>query len=111
MFNDYSCRPLGVVADYSLVFPMKQKCINFYVVALPMILSEEIELDSIMTKIPVGVPYGIRTRVWGVWFPEVPYTEPMVSYSVYNELGQAVEVMFTLEEFDITAVPWEDIIA
>ncbi|AMR57264.1 hypothetical protein vB_PsyM_KIL3b_0012 [Pseudomonas phage vB_PsyM_KIL3b] len=111
MFNDYPCRPGGMVADYSLAFPMKQKCINFYVVALPMVLSEELAFNQILSNIPVGVPYGIRTRIWSVWFPEFMYSESMVSYSVYNELGESVEMMFTLAEFDINTVPWEEVVA
>ncbi|UAV84678.1 hypothetical protein PHB09_183 [Pseudomonas phage PHB09] len=112
MFNDYyPCRPLGQVSDYSYCPIMKAKSINFYVADIPMILSEAVKYNKLILSLPVGVPYGVRTRVWDIFFPEIPYTGEVVSYNVYNELGEAEEIFFDFDSFDMALVPWEDIIA
>lgn len=104
-------RPIGQVSDYSYCPIMKAKSINFYVADVPMILSEAVKYNELILSLPVGVPYGVRTRVWDIFFPEIPYTGEVVSYSVYNELGEAVELFFDFDSFDMALVPWEDIIA
>lgn len=111
MFNDYCQRPGGQISDYNLDLVIKAKSINFYVKAVPMILSEEIMFNTLTHKLPVGVPYGVRHRVWSEWFPEVPFFGEMVSYSTYNELGEAVETMVPYELFDVNTVPWDEVIA
>lgn len=108
-----NCRNLlGKIADYSLVYPMKQKCINMYVPAMPLTLPEQLMNNKLMEGVPRGLPYGIRVRVWDIFFPNLPYTGVKVSYSIYTDTsGQAEELMFDYDAFDIKQVPWEDIIA
>ncbi len=112
MFNNYHwCREGGQIADYRLDFVMKQKSINFYVKDVPMILSEALKFNELTGKTPRGLPYGVRARVWSDFFPEFPFPGETVSYSVYNELGEAVEIMTAYEAFDMNTVPWDDVIA
>ncbi|UAV89882.1 hypothetical protein REC_12 [Pseudomonas phage REC] len=104
-------RPIGQIADYSYCPVMKAKSINFYVQDVPLILSEASKYNTLLLSIPMGLPYGIRTRVWSEWFPEIPFTGEVISYSTYNDLGEAVETFFDYAAFDMALVPWEDIIA
>lgn len=104
-------RPIGQISDYSYCPVMKAKSINFYVQDVPMILSEAVKYNELVLSLPVGLPYGVRTRVWNTFFPEIPFTGEVISYSVYNELGEAVELFFDFAAFDMKTVPWEDIIA
>lgn len=104
-------RPIGQISDYSLAPVMKAKSLNFYVKDVPMILDEAIKHNSLLLSIPMGLPYGVRTRVWSVFFPDTQFLGEMVSYSVITEGGQAVEIMTPYAEFDITTVPWEDLVA
>ncbi|UAV89613.1 hypothetical protein [Pseudomonas phage COT4] len=104
-------RPIGQIADYSYCPVMKAKSINFYVQDVPMILSEASKYNTLLLSIPMGLPYGIRTRVWSEWFPDTPFLGEMVSYGIYNELGGADEVMFPYDAFHMSDVPWDDIIA
>ena len=114
MFYTPDCtpyRPIGQVSDYSYCPVMKAKSINFYVQDVPLILSEASKLNTLLLSIPMGVPYGVRTRVWSQWFPDFPFPGETVSYSTYNDLGEAVETFFAYDVFNMTLVPWEDIIA
>lgn len=104
-------RPIGQISDYSYCPVMKAKSINFYVKDVPMILAEAIKHNALMLSLPVGFPYGVRTRVWSQFFPETQFLGEMVSYSIYNELGEAVEVMVPYDDFDMKAVPWDDLVA
>uniref|UniRef100_A0AAU6VY05 Uncharacterized protein n=2 Tax=unclassified bacterial viruses TaxID=12333 RepID=A0AAU6VY05_9VIRU len=101
----------GMISDYRLDFPMKQKSINFYVQDVPMILAESVMHNKLLFALPMGFPYGVRTRVWSQFYPDVQWLGEMVSYSTLNELGQAVEHMIPYAEFNMKAVPWDDIIA
>lgn len=112
MFGPYgTCRQVGQISDYSYCPVMKAKSINFYVKDVPLILDEAVKLNKLLLSLPVGLPYGVRTRVWDVFFPDTAFLGEFVSYSVYNELGEAVEVMIPYADFDMKAVPWDDIIA
>lgn len=112
MFYGYDgYRPGGQISDYNLDCPMKAKSINFYVVDVPLLASEAAKLGALILALPQGVPYGVRTRVWSQWFHGVPFVGEMVSYSTYNDLGQAVEHMIPYADFNMVAVPWDDIIA
>lgn len=104
-------RPIGQISDYSYCPTMKAKSINFYIADVPMILSEAVKYNELVLSLPVGLPYGVRTRIWSVFFPDTPFMGEMVSYNEYDELGQAVEVMFPFASFDMKTVPWDDIIA
>lgn len=114
MFYTPDCtpyRPIGQISDYSYCPVMKAKSINFYVQDVPLILSEASKYNELVLSLPVGLPYGVRTRVWREFFPDTPFLGEMVSYNVYNELGGADEVMFPYDAFRMSDVPWEDIIA
>lgn len=114
MFYGYDsdvCRPGGMISDYRLDDVMKAKSINFYVQDLPMILAESVMHNTILFKLPIGLPYGVRTRIWSQFFPDVPFDGEVVSYSTYNDLGEAVEHMVPYADFNMSAVPWDDIIA
>lgn len=112
MFGPYgTCRQVGQISDYSYCPVMKAKSINFYVKDVPLILDEAIKYNELVLSLPVGLPYGVRTRIWSVFFPEIPYTGEVVSYSVYNDLGEAVELFFDFASFDMKTAPWDDIIA
>lgn len=116
MFYDsyypHQCRGLlGKIADYSLVEPMKQKSINLYVPSMPLTLEEHLVNQHLVKNLPKGLPYGVRVRVWDLFFPNFPYTGMRVGYSVYNAMGEALEVLADLAAFDMKSVPWEDIIA
>lgn len=102
---------MGMVADYNLDIPVKQKSINFYVQDVPMILAEAAMHNELIFALPVAMPYGVRTRVWSHFYPDAPFTGEMVSYVVYNDLGQAVETLIPYDTFDMKTVPWDDIIA
>lgn len=102
---------MGMMTDYRLDAPMKQKSINFYVQDIPMILSEATKHNNLIFALPKGFPYGVRTRVWSQFFPDTAFLGEMVSYSVYDESGAAVEVMVPYASFDMKTVPWDDIIA
>lgn len=104
-------RPLGQISDYSYYPVMKAKSINFYVKDVPLILYESVKLNKLLLSLPVGLPYGVRTRVWDQFFPDTAFLGEFVSYGVYNELGEAVEVMVPYASFDMKTVPWDDIIA
>jgi hypothetical protein len=108
-YGDY--RPGGKVSDYSLAEPIKSRSLNFYVQDLPMILAEATMHNALVFKLPVGLPYGVRVRVWSQWFPDTAFLGEMVSYSIYDESGAAVEVMAAYADFDVNTVPWLDIIA
>lgn len=112
MFGPYGVyRPIGQISDYSYCPVMKAKSINFYVQDVPLVLDEAVKLNKLLLSLPVGVPYGVRTRVWSQFYPDTQFLGEFVSYSVWNELGEAVEVMIKYEDFDMKTVPWEDIIA
>ena len=112
MFGIYDVyRPIGQISDYSYCPVMKAKSINFYVKDVPLILEEAVKLNELTLKLPVGLPYGVRTRVWSQFFPDTVFLGEFVSYGVWNELGEAVEVMIPYADFDMKTVPWEDIIA
>lgn len=114
MFYGYdgpSCRPIGQISDYSLAEPMKAKSINFYVQDVPLVLAEATKFNELTFALPRGLPYGVRTRVWSNFYPDVQFFGEMVSYSTYNDLGQAVEHMIPYADFNMKAVPWDDIIA
>lgn len=112
MFGPYGVyRPVGQISDYSYCPVMKAKSINFYVKDVPLILDESVKLNKLLLSLPVGLPYGVRTRVWDQFFPDTVFLGEFVSYGVYNELGEAVEVMVPYAFFDMKAVPWDDIIA
>lgn len=112
MFGIYDVyRRTGQIADYSYCPVMKAKSINFYVKDVPLILDEAVKLNKLTGSLPVGLPYGVRTRVWSEFFPETQFLGEFVSYSIYNEIGEAVEVMFQYDKFVMADVPWEDIVA
>lgn len=114
MFYGYDgdvCRPGGQISDYRLDCPMKAKSINFYVQDVPLVLDEATKFNTLTMSLPKGLPYGVRTRVWGKFFPDTAFLGEMVSYNVLDESGASVEVMFPYASFDMKAVPWEDIIA
>ena len=104
-------RPAGRIADYSYCPVMKAKSINFYVTDVPMILDEAVMHNTLILSLPVGLPYGIRTRVWSQFFPDTPFAGEVVSYSTYSDLGEAVEHMVPYADFNMATVPWDDIIA
>lgn len=103
-------RPIGQISDYSYCPVMKAKSINFYVKDVPMILSEAVKYNKIVLSLPVGLPYGVRTRVWRDFFPDTAFLGEMVSYNIYNDLGEAVEVMMPYAQFNMKGVPWDEII-
>lgn len=112
MFGPYGIyRPVGQISDYSYCPVMKAKSINFYVQDVPLILDESVKLNKLLLSLPVGLPHGVRTRVWKDFFKDTIFLGEFVSYSVYNELGEAVEVMIQYDDFVMADVPWEDIIA
>lgn len=114
MFYTPDCNPfrtIGQISDYSYCPVMKAKSINFYVKDVPMILAEASMHNTLMLSLPVGLPYGVRTRVWSQFFPDINFVGEMVGYSVYNELGEAMELLFPYASFDMKTVPWDDIIA
>lgn len=114
MFYTPDCNPfrtVGQISDYSYCPVMKAKSINFYVKDVPMILAEASMHNTLMLSLPVGLPYGVRTRVWSQFFPDTQFLGEMVGYSIYNELGEAVEVLVPYAQFNMKAVPWDDIIA
>lgn len=114
MFYGYDgdvCRPGGQISDYRLDCPMKAKSINFYVQDVPLVSDEAAMVQTLHAALPKGLPYGVRTRVWSTFYPDTAFLGEMVSYSTYNEMGQAVETMIPYDSFDMTTVPWEDIIA
>lgn len=108
----YDCyRNDGMISDYRLDCVMKAKSINFYVEDLPMVLEEAVKHNTLLFALPLGLPYGVRTRVWSQWFPDFPFPGETVSYSTYNDLGEAVETFFAYDAFDMNGVPWEEVIA
>ncbi|QNO00636.1 hypothetical protein QGX17_gp011 [Pseudomonas phage phiPsa381] len=114
MFYGYDgdvCRPGGQISDYRLDTVIKAKSINFYVPDVPLILDEAIKQNALIMALPKGFPYGVRTRVWSDFFPNTAFLGEMVSYSIYNETGGAVEVMIPYADFVMASVPWDDIIA
>lgn len=114
MFYGYdgdTCRSGGKISDYRLDEPMKAKSINFYVQDVPLILAEAAMQTTLIFALPKGLPYGVRTRVWSQYFPDTQFFGEMVSYSTLNELGQAVEHMIPYADFNMKAVPWDEIIA
>lgn len=104
-------RPIGQISDYSYCPVMKARSINFYVKDVPMILSEASMYNDLVLSLPVGLPYGVRTRVWSQFFPDVQFLGELVGYSIYNDLGEAVEILVPFAQFDMKTVPWDDIIA
>jgi hypothetical protein len=74
-------------------------------------LAEAVMHNDLIFALPVGFPYGVRTRVWKEYYPDAPFDGEMVSYVVYNDLGQAVEELIPYASFDMKTVPWDDIIA
>lgn len=112
-YHPYNCRNLlGKIADYSLVEPMKQKCINLYVPSVPLTIEEELYNRFLVNSLPKGLPYGVRVRIWDLFHPNMPYTGMKVSYSVFSGgSGEAVEIVFEPGAFRMADVPWEDIIA
>lgn len=112
MFNSYDdYRPGGKISDYRLDYVMKAKGINFYIQDVPMILAEATMHNNLIFALPVGLPYGVRTRVWSTFFPDTPFIGEMVSYSIYDDTGAAVEVIVPYADFDMSTVPWDDVIA
>ena len=113
MFYGFDCdhRQGGMISDYRLDDVLKAKSINFYVQDVPLILSEATMQNNLVFALPKGLPYGVRTRVWSQFFPDTQFLGEMVSYSTYNELGQAVEHMIPYADFNMVAVPWDEIIA
>lgn len=113
MFYGFDCdyRPGGMISDYRLDDVMKAKSINFYVQDVPMVLAEASMHNNLIFALPVGLPYGVRTRVWSEFYPDVQFLGEMVGYSTYNDLGQAVEHMIPYADFNMKAVPWDDIVA
>lgn len=112
MYYGFDCfGPGAVPMDYNLDCPIKAKSINFYVQDLPLIAPEAEMSRTLILSLPQGVPYGVRTRKWSEWYPDVTFLGEIVSYSTYNDLGQAVEHMIPYADFNMKAVPWEDIIA
>jgi hypothetical protein len=103
--------PGGSISDYNLDNPIKAKSINFYVQDVPLLADEAAKQVALLLALPQGVPYGVRTRKWSEWYPDAPFDGEIVSYSTYNDLGQAVEHMIPYDDFNMVAVPWEDIIA
>lgn len=102
----------GVIADYRLDCPMKQKSINFYVEGVPLSEDEDAAFQQLTILLPRGLPYGIRIRVWQDFFRDIVMpSEIMVGYSVTDELGGSVEIVQPLETFVMADVPWADIIA
>lgn len=111
MFYTHDCyRPGGKVSDYSLAEPLKNKSIDFYVEDVPMILAEAMLHNSLFQKLPVGLPYGIRVRVWSKFY-DTPFDGIKVAYNTYSDLGESVTNMFPADTFDMTTVPWADVIA
>lgn len=111
MFYCNDNRPVGQIADYRLDCPMKQKAINFYVQDVPLVADEAAKLQTLYAALPKGLPYGIRTRVWKTFFPDTLFLGEFISYNIWDDLGQAVEVMTPYNSFIMANVPWEDIIA
>jgi hypothetical protein len=101
----------GSPLDYNLDSVIKAKSINFYVQDVPLLSSEASKQGQLILALPVGVPYGVRTRKWSDFYPDVEFLGEMVSYYVYNELGQVVEQMFRYDSFNMALVPWDEIIA
>lgn len=112
MFYGYDGpRAGGVISDYRLDDVLKAKSINFYVTDVPLILDEAIKQSNLIAALPKGLPYGVRTRVWSAFYPDTAFLGEMVSYSTYNDLGQSVEHMIPYADFNMAAVPWDEIIA
>lgn len=101
----------GSITDYNLACPLKAKSVNFYVEDVPLVDFEAEMLRALMKALPVGVPYGVRTRKWSDWYPDTPFLGEMVSYTTYNDLGQAVEHMIPYADFNMVAVPWDDLVS
>lgn len=101
----------GMISDYRLDDVLKAKSINFYVQDVPLILAEATMQNNLIFKLPKGLPYGVRTRVWSQFYPDTQFLGEMVSYTTVNELGQAVEHMIPYADFNMAAVPWDEIVA
>lgn len=111
MFYENSCRPKGQISDYRLDDILKVKSLNFYVRDLPLVSEESAMFQDLYAKLPKGLPYGVRTRVWKDFYPDVQFFGEMVGYTAVNEAGQAVETLVLFENFVMADVPWEEIVA
>lgn len=115
MFYISDCNPfrtIGQISDYSYCPVMKAKSINFYVKDVPLILAEASMHNTLLLSLPVGLPYGVRTRVWSQFFPDTQFLGEMVGYSIFSDLGgEAVEVLVPYAQFNMKTVPWDEIIA
>jgi hypothetical protein len=108
----YDCyRNDGMISDYRLDCVMKAKSINFYVKDVPMVLEEAVKHNTLLFTLPLGLPYGVRTRVWSQFYPDVQFFGEMVGYTTIGELGESVEHLIPYEDFNMKAVPWDEIIA
>lgn len=101
----------GDISDYRLDILVKQKSVNLYVEDSPLSPTDVAIHSQLLAQLPKGYLYGVRVRIWRQWHPLVAYPGPTVTYSVYNELGEAVEVSSVYDDFDMSTVPWEDVIA
>lgn len=107
-----------IVPDYNVpdtvfnnTYSVRQKSVNLYVENIALTPTESGAYLDILSKLPQGYLYGVRVRVWRQWHGAQPYPGPTVTYSVYNDLGEAVEVSSLYDDFDMNTVPWDDVIA
>lgn len=112
MFYGNDCyRAGGMIADYRLDCPMKQKSIDFYVQDVPLVYDEAAMLQTLYAALPKGLPYGIRVRKWSDFYPDAPWVGELVGYTTVNDLGEAVVTFFAYDNFVMADTPWEDIVA
>ena len=111
MFYENSCRPKGQISDYRLDDILKAKSLNFYVSGLPLTSEQSSMFQELYAKLPKGLPYGIRTRIWEDFYHDLPFFGEMVGYTTVNEAGQAVESLILFENFVMADVPWDEIVS
>lgn len=108
MYDNKQC--MAKNADYAM-HPVKQKSINFYAESQPLSAPDFIRFEALYNSLPLGMQRGIRIRTWSQWYPDVAFLGVMVGYDIYNEQGEKLEVLAEYLDFDMSTVPWEDIIA
>ncbi|MNG86244.1 hypothetical protein D3C79_450220 [compost metagenome] len=90
--------------------PDPLKLLTLYTLDNKPDILEDGAFNWLVSQLPVGRPYGAIYTKWSNRYPDVPFFGTMIAWATVNGLGQRVETLRPIVDFDIQEVPWDDLV-